>query len=178
MSWFEKIGLVEKHGEETVNPVSQELEQEETVDVEINSSKNVVDEIFAQNGIVNNGNSIYMIDSLMSNLPEEMTTAKKISTVRGNLTVFGKNISDLISDGNKRIEILNKSKEDILNDKNALIEGAKSDIENLKQAIENATVAIHEAEDIISSTNSSVVNEVKRIETLIGYCNEMEKEEK
>ena len=173
MSFLKRLGLVEE--EEQIAPIVTESVQdkEAEVDAEINSSVNVVDEIYAQNGLSDKGNSIYMVQSLINTLPDEMTTAKKQSTVAGILMVSGKSVSDLLNDATDRIDTLCAARDKIVSDRTDEIMDANSDIEELKKAIEVATIKIKEAEDIIAATKQSVGEEIDAIDTLVKFCEGM-----
>lgn len=173
MSWLEKMGLVER--EEPIVPVMPEvtLEPEVEVDAEINSTTNVVDEIYAQNDLSNKSNSIYTVQALIATLPAEMTTAKKQSTVSGILMVSGKSVTDLINDAQDRIDTLCAARDKIVGDRTNEITVANGDIEELKRAIEAATIKIKEAEDIIEATKKSVGDEIEVIDELVKFCEGM-----
>ena len=174
MSWLEKIGLVER--DEVVTDVSYDFSQEQEieVDAEINSATNIVDEIYSQNDLSDKSNSIFTVKALIDTLPEEMTTAKKQSTVAGILSVSGKSVADLIADAERRIETLCAAQDVVVNARTTEISMANADIEELKKAIESATIRIKEAEDIIAATKQSVSDEVKSIDALVEFCQGME----
>jgi hypothetical protein len=176
MGFFEKLGLVEREVDLVV-PVVPEVvaEPKIEVDAEINSSANVVEEIYAQNGLSDRSNSIYTVQALIDTLPDEMTTAKKQSTVSGILMVSGKSVSDLLNDAQNRIDILCAARDKIVGDRNDEIAVASTDIEALKQAIEAATIKIKEAENIISATKDSVGDEINVIDNLVKFCEGMNK---
>lgn len=173
MSFLKKLGLVEE--EEPIVPVATEPVQdlEEEVDAEINSTTNVVDEIYAQNDLSDKNNSIYTVQALINTLPDEMTTAKKQGTVSGILMVSGKSINDLLNDAKNRIDILCAARDKIVNDRTDEIAVASNDIEELKRAIEVATIRIKEAEDIIAATKQSVDEEIGAIDNLVKFCEGM-----
>jgi hypothetical protein len=176
MGFFEKLGLVEREVD-LVAPVVPEVvaEPKIEVDAEINSSANVVEEIYAQNGLSDRSNSIYTVQALIDTLPDEMTTAKKQSTVSGILMVSGKSVTDLLNDAQNRIDILCAARDKIVGDRNDEIAVASTDIEALKQAIEAATIKIKEAENIISATKDSVGDEINVIDNLVKFCEGMNK---
>jgi hypothetical protein len=176
MGFFEKLGLVEREVDLVV-PVVPEVvaEPKIEVDAEINSSANVVEEIYAQNGLSDRSNSIYTVQALIDTLPDEMTTAKKQSTVSGILMVSGKSVTDLLNDAQNRIDILCAARDKIVGDRNDEIAVASTDIEALKQAIEAATIKIKEAENIISATKDSVGDEINAIDNLVKFCEGMNK---
>lgn len=173
MSFLKKLGLVEE--EEPIVQVATEPVQdlEAEVDAEINSTTNVVDEIYAQNDLSDKNNSIYTVQALINTLPDEMTTAKKQSTVSGILMVSGKSIDDLLNDAQNRIDILCAARDKIVSDRTDEIASASNDIEELKRAIEVATIRIKEAEDIIAATKQSVDEEIGAIDNLVKFCEGM-----
>ena len=175
MSWLEKMGLVERERDDTTTAVAQEvmLGPEVEVDAEINSTANVVEEIYAQNNLSDKSNSIYTVQALISTLPTEMTTAKKQSTVSGILMVSGKSVADLLNDAQDRIDTLCAARDKIVGDRTDEIAVANSDIEELKKAIEAATIKIKEAEDIIEATKKSVNDEIDVIDELVKFCEGM-----
>jgi LPS O-antigen subunit length determinant protein (WzzB/FepE family) len=112
---------------------------------------------------------------LIDTLPDEMTTAKKQSTVSGILMVSGKSVNNLLDDAQNRIDVLCAARDKIVDDRTNEIAVANADIEELKKAIEIATIRIKEAEGIISATKDSVGDEINAIDNLIKFCEGMNK---
>jgi hypothetical protein len=173
MSFLEKLGLIER--EEVETPVTVPVAESPEVDanVEINSTENVIDEIYAQNGMSNKDNSIYAVQSFIDTLPSEMTTVKKQSSVYGILKVTGKSVESLLEDAESRIDILSLAKVKVFEEKDTVINAAKNDIEELKRAIEAANIVINDAEAIKESTAKAVSDEVDAIAELIKFCEGM-----
>lgn len=180
MGLFERWGLVER---EEINDfavamtpeVSHEEQMAIGVNADINSTVNVIDEIYEQNGLSDKSNSIYTVQALIDTLPEEMTTAKKQTTVSGILMVSGKSVEHLLNDAQNRVNTLSVARDEIVNEKTTEIEEANHDIEELKKAIETATIKIKEASEIIDATNKAVDNEVNSIGCLVKFCEGMNK---
>lgn len=173
MSWLERMGLVER--EEPAFLVEDVVtEPEVEVDADIDSTVDVVNEIYAQNGMSDRNNSIYTVQALIDTLPEEMTTAKKQNTVSGILMVSGKTVSSLLNDAGSRIDTLCAARDKIVSEYTAEINAANADIEELKKAIEAANIRIKNSEDIIAETTKSVDAEIKAIDNLVEFCNGME----
>lgn len=176
MGFFEKLGLVEREVEPVVEVAPEVIaEPEVEVDAEINSAVNVVDEIYAQNNLADKSDSIYTVQALIDTLPDEMTTARKQSTVSGILMVSGKSVANLLRDAENRIDILCAARDKIINDRTAEIAVASNDIEELKKAIEIATIKIKEAEEIIAATKDLVGDEIYAINNLVKFCEGMNK---
>lgn len=173
MGLLEKWGLIER--EEVDVPVPVQTAETPTVEAnaEINSTENVIDEIYAQNGMSNKDNSIYAVQSFIDTLPAEMTTAKKQASVYGILKVTGKSVDSLLLDAENRKNILAAANNKIVKENDEVINTAKADIEELKKAIEAANITIKNAEEIKESTIKAVDDEMKAIEELVQFCEGM-----
>lgn len=173
MSFLERLGLIEK--EEIEIPTSIPTAEAHATDAnaEINSTENVITEIYAQNGLADKDNSIYAVQSFIDTLPSEMTTAKKQSSVYGILKVTGKSVESLVADAENRITTLVAARDKVIAEKNADIDIAKADIESLKQAIEHATILINNAEEVKESVGKSVNDEIVAIKELVKFCEGM-----
>ena len=171
MSFLERLGLIEREEVEISVPVSA-VESVEA-NAEIHSTENVIDEIYAQNGMSNKDNSIYAVQSFIDTLPAEMTTAKKQASVYGILKVTGKSVESLLLDAEDRVNMLVAANNKIINEKDEVINNAKADIEELKKAIEAANIVIKNAEEIKESTMKAVDDEIKAIDELVQFCEGM-----
>ena len=173
MSFLEKLGLIER--EEVETSVAVPVAESPAVDanVEINSVENVIDEIYAQNGMSNKDNSIYAVQSFNDTLPAEMTTAKKQASVYGILKVTGKSVDSLLMDAEDRVNMLVAANNKVVKEKDEVINTAKADIEELKKAIEAANITIKNAEEIKESTMKAVEDEIKAIDELVQFCEGM-----
>lgn len=176
MGWLDKLFVVEENNEHVVEPI---VFDDNAVNVEvsadIDSAINVIDEIYEQNGLADKSDSIYTVKALIDTLPEEMTTAKKQTTVSGILMVSGKSVEHLLNDAQNRVNTLSVARDEIVNEKTTEIEEANRDIEALKEAIEVATIKIKEASELIAATNKSVDNEINAIDGLVKFCEGMNK---
>jgi len=173
MSFLEKLGLIER--EEVETSVTVPVAEPPAVDanIEINSTENVIDEIYAQNGMSNKDNSIYAVQSFIDTLPAEMTTAKKQASVYGILKVTGKSVDSLLMDAEDRVNMLVAANNKVAKEKDEVINIAKADIEELKKAIEAANITIKNAEEIKESTMKAVEDEIKAIDELVQFCEGM-----
>ena len=178
MSFLKKLGLVE---EEIPEVPTQAADVEATdvqsceVDAEIDSTENIVADIYAQNNMSDTSNSIYTVRAYMDKLPSEMTTVKKQQTVAGILEVSGMSVDVLLADAAKRTETLTAARDSVVAEREAEIAAANADIEALKSAIEAAQAKIKHAEDVMASTRNHVYNELCAIENLVKFCEGMVK---
>lgn len=176
MSFLKKLGLIEDDVTEATDQVAEvsNVNSHETeVDAEIDSTENIVADIYVQNGMADTSNSIYTVRAYMEKLPSEMTTAKKQQTVAGILEVSCMSIEVLLADAAKRTEILSAARDAVIADRDAEIATANTDIEALKSAIEVAQAKIKHAEDIKASTKNCVCDELCAIENLVRFCEGM-----
>ena len=173
MGLLEKWGLVEKEEVDVQAPIKMHEMATVEANAEINSTENVIDEIYAQNDMSNKDNSIYVVQSFIDTLPAEMTTAKKQSSVYGILKVTGKSVDSLLMDAEERKNILVAARDKSIAEKDDVINSAKADIEELKKAIEAANIIIQHAEEVKESIAKSVSDEVAVIEELVKFCEGM-----
>lgn len=175
MSFLKKLGLIEEEVVETpVEYIEDDVAPTPEVDADIDSTENIIADIYQQNEMSDTSNSIYTVRAYMDQLPSEMTTAKKQQTVAGILAVSQKSVADLLVDAKNREDVLRAARDKIIGERTAEVATANADIEALKQAIEAATIKIKSAEDIIAATNKSIDAELKVIDDLIEFCNGME----
>lgn len=167
-----RMGLVEHEEEDIPIPVATEVPKVEA-NADINSTENVIADIYAQNGVSDKENSIYAVQSFIDTLPSEMTTAKKQSSVAGILKVTGKSVDSLLMDAENRVGILTSANDKIIAEKNEVIEAARADIECLKQSIERCEMMIQEAESIKETVSKSVSDEISVINELVKFCEGM-----
>ena len=173
MNFLERFGLIEREEVDVKTPVQVPEEPTVEANAEINSTENVVDEIYAQNGMSNKDNSIYAVQSFIDTLPAEMTTAKKQSSVYGILKVTGKSVDSLLLDADNRVNMLFAASNKIVREKDEVINTAKADIEDLKKAIEAANILIKNAEEVKDSTIKAVNDEIEAINELVKFCEGM-----
>ena len=173
MGLLEKWGLVEREDVDVQVPVAMSEAPTVEANAEIDSTENVIDEIYAQNGMSNKDNSIYAVQSFIDTLPAEMTTVKKQSSVYGILKVTGKSVDSLLMDAKERMSILVAARDKSIAEKDEVINSAKTDIEDLKKAIEAANIIIQHAEDVKESIAKSVSDEITAIEELVKFCEGM-----
>ena len=173
MSFLERLGLIEREDIDAKTPALMPEAPVVEANAEINSTENVIDEIYEQNGMSNKDNSIYAVQSFIDTLPAEMTTAKKQSSVYGILKVTGKSVESLLIDAEDRANILAAANNKIVKEQDKIINTAKADIEELKKAIETANITIKNAEEIKESTIKAVDDEIKVIDELVKFCEGM-----
>lgn len=186
MSFFEKLGLVARDEDpgvgvgtnvsmEELTPVDAAVPAVADVSAEVESATNVVAEIYEQNGLAGNGDSIFTIQALIDTLPDTMPTATMQTTVAGILAVSGKSLDNLLADAQTRIDTLDVACDAIVDEQTTAIGEAERDIEAMKAAIEVAQGKIKAANELIAGTKQSVDAEIAVINGLINFCEGMKK---
>lgn len=186
MGFFERLGLVECEadagGGTNAAAAVQELTSVEAaapqvvdVSAEVDSATNVVAEIYEQNGLSTEGDSIFTIQALIDTLPDTMPTATKQSTIAGILAVSGKSLDKLLEDASTRINTLDVACDAIVDEQTTAINEAEQDIETMKKAIEVAQGKIKAATELMAGTKQSVDAEIAAITGLINFCEGMKK---
>ena len=89
--------------------------EEGRVEVELDSvnTDTLIDDIYTQNDLYDKSQSIFKVDELINSLPKEMVTETKRTSVLSILSSFGLTATEVVDDGEKRIEVLNGIKEKI-----------------------------------------------------------------
>ena len=82
--------------------------EEENVEVELDSvnTDTLIDDIYTQNDLYDKSQSIFKVEELINSLPKEMVTETKRASVLSILGSFGLTATEVVNDGEKRIEVL------------------------------------------------------------------------
>lgn len=117
------MGLLKSIGKAFVEEVTIELNDEErdddllieSVDAELDNVNinTLIDDIYTQNDLYDKSQSIFKVEELINSLPKEMVTDTKRSSVLSILGSFSVTAMEVITDGERRLEILNSVKEKI-----------------------------------------------------------------
>ena len=174
MGLFEKFGLVEREEAPAVPEYVPEPAPDTSVEANVQSTENIIGEIYTANGFDEKADSIHTVQALIDTLPAEMTNQKKQATVAGILKVSGKSVQALMNDADERLDLLRSALAKVVSDRTSEIDAAKEHIEQLKEQIELETRAIQNAENIIECAKDSIEDEVKHITELRAFCEGME----
>lgn len=176
---FEKLGLVEQVSTEQPEPeqydsgytgYEEQPEVEATLE-EVNTDT-LIDDIYAENGVIEKSRSIYKIQDVLNSLPKEMPTGAKKTTVVSLLSSFGLTVTEVTDDGNNRVNILRKIQTDINNNADELIADYESQIESLKEEIAGKEKLIAAEKDKKNKSNDIIDVELEALEGLINFIEE------
>lgn len=184
-SFFEKLGLVESEvtseyempevadvnvgvyfgpSIEQPTPVQAEVPDGDTIDIEAVYSANNMNPADAV--------TVYKIKDVIDTFPSEMPTKTKRATVKNLMMTLGYDAAAIISDAEKRKELLRT----VGNDKmNALFDEMKSNdqqIESMKEQIEALTNRNVEAGAAIEKITNTVQDELKMISSIEDFIEE------
>lgn len=198
MSVFEKLNIVEKvendtakttisvntedNNEEcteieTTSEAATEKAPEKSIDlpqtekVRISEAKNLsVGEIYTKSGIKEGGvNTIFMLEKFIGALPEKLPADIKKESVMSILDASDTNLNVLISDGDKRLSILQQYSQDYTKSANKAVEQYKAEIEKLNKLIKDYEEQIYLRESMLSEQNSSIKKESEKIAAVIDF---------
>lgn len=174
MGLFKAIGkafVEEVPVEDYETPISTDAIEEELVEAELEdvNVNTLIDDIYAQNDLLDKSRSIFKVEELIASLPKEMVTDTKRASVLAILGSFNLTATEVLEDGERRIDVLNSIKEQIDADcRNAVLD-KEAQIEELKKAIASLTVEIANDQDRMKSSDEIILIEMEKIKSLVGF---------
>lgn len=199
MDMFEKLNLVERFNNETLetSPVSnidlveekgpEEEQYTYKSDIEVSDSieegtqetnkrnyaedKNMsIEEIYTEFKVDDNGiNTIFMLEKFINALPESIPFEIKKQSVINILEASKINLNTLISDGEKRLNILNSFAKDYSNSTTDIVDQYKAEIIKLNNLINNYEEQIHLKKSMLLEQNNIIKFETERISSTINF---------
>lgn len=173
MSWFEKLGLVERVDEPDYENPELILEDLPKAEIDANvegvSNDTLISDLYKANELSDLSKSIFKVDELINSLPKEMATKTKRETVLAILTSFGLNADIVNEDGVNRINLLNAALKEMLDTYNNELTNCKETVEEHKKAIEDIEKHIAFVEQTSKSCNEKITVETNKIQTLIDF---------
>ncbi|MDF2881150.1 MAG: hypothetical protein K0R54_1707 [Clostridiaceae bacterium] len=198
MSVFEKLNLVEKvdNNSYQTNSISKNDSEEDNQPVELehhideyntnppepikedvqaidaeNLDRNMsIEDIYARFGMNGSSiNTVFMLEKFIDALPENLPLDIKRQSVINILKASDTNLNMLISDGEKRLNILNTFAKDYYNSTTQAIVNYKSEIEKLNALINNYREQIQLKESMLSEQNNVVKYETEKINNTINF---------
>ena len=165
-AFVEEVPVEEYEESIDTNVVEEELVEAELEDVNVNT---LIDDIYVQNNLFDKSHSIFKVEELIASLPKEMVTDTKRASVLAILGSFNLTATEVIEDGERRIDVLNSIKEQIDADCKNTVANKESQIEEFKKAIANLTVEISNEQDRMKVSDSLISDEVVKINNLVRF---------
>ena len=152
-------------------PIEVEAVEEEVVEAEIEEvdTNTLIEDIYTQNDLFDKSRSIFKVEELIASLPKEMVTDTKRASVLAILGSFNLTATEVLVDGEKRIDILNAIKKQIDEGCKNAVSDKEMQIEELKKSIETLTIEIANEQECMKTSDEIISNEVDKINNLIKF---------
>lgn len=165
-AFVEEVPVEDYEAPISTDAIEEELVEAELEDVNVNT---LIDDIYAQNDLLDKSRSIFKVEELIASLPKEMVTDTKRASVLAILGSFNLTATEVLEDGERRIDVLNSIKEQIDADcRNAVLD-KEAQIEELKKAIASLTVESANDQDRMKSSDEIILIEMEKIKSLVGF---------
>lgn len=163
------LGVIQEDCEniKTYNLVDNDIK---VVHKELNDQKNMsVSEIYSLNGLENsNINTVFMLGNFINALPENLPHDVKKSSVMNIVQASNTDLSKLLSDGKRRINVLNKFESDYRSSTSNDIKECQLEIIKLKELINNYEEQIRRKEIMLEEQNHIIKYETQKIGSIIN----------
>lgn len=116
-------------------------------------------------------NTIYIIDSYLKALPDNLPTDIKLQSVLGIISASKMNIEQLLSDGDKRLEVLTQFLKNFMDTSNKVIDENEQEIQILTEKINHHKNVIEARKKLQEEQKSIIAFEVQKIENIINFVN-------
>ena len=162
---------VPMEGDEEPIGMGADFIEEELVGAELEDVNVVtlIDDIYTQNDLFDKSRSIFKVEELIASLPKEMVTDTKRSSVLAILGSFNLTATEVVEDGEKRVDVLNSIKEQIDADCKNTVSEKEAQIEELKKAIATLTIEIANEQERTKTSDELILNETTKINNLIRF---------
>jgi len=158
---------------ETVTKSYEPSNEEKQMNIKVDSrcnSKMTIKEIYSSFSMENSDiNTIFMlgnfINALPDNLPYEVRKQSVMNIIQASKTDFRK----LISDGEKRLNILNQFGNEYYNSTSNTIDEYKAEITRLNSLINSYREDIHKKETMLEEQNNIIKYEAEKIGSIINF---------
>ena len=140
-------------------------------DVELESvdTNTLINDVYTQNDLFDMSHSIFKVEELITSLPKEMATDTKRASVLAILSSFNLTATEVVEDGEKRIDVLKGVKDKIDSDCKITIAEKETQIEEFKKAIEALTVEIANEHEKMKKSDEIVSAEMAKVEALVNF---------
>lgn len=155
--------------------IPADFENVETVTTETNvelegvNTNTLINDVYTQNDLFDMSHSIFKVEELIASLPKEMATDTKRASVLAILGSFNLTATEVVEDGEKRVDVLKGVKAKIDSDCKLTITEKETQIEEFKKAIEALTVEIANEYEKMKKSDEIVSAEVSKVEALVNF---------
>lgn len=196
MSVFEKLNLVEKVDTEAINKNNSqqdnsiyENEMEKTQDYKMEDtdydnvsadydleqknkfeSNMTINEIYSEYDLINsNINTVFMLGNFINALPENLPNDIKKKTVMNIINASNTDLNNLITDGEKRLNVLKQFSDDFYSTIEASVSSYNTEIAKLTTLIEDYKEQISIKTNMLEEQNHVIKYEAQKINSIIDF---------
>lgn len=195
---MEILGLIEKiesSQEITANPMETEEEEKEyenvaeninqvttvTESIQVDNNAQNTEEIYQEKLDINDiylkfgpstdsTNTIYIIDSYLKALPDNLPSDIKLQSVLSIVAASKMDIDQLLNDGSKRVEVLAQFFKNFMNYNNNIIDENEKEITILTEKINHHKKIIEGRKKLQEDQKSAVEFELQKIQNIIDFA--------
>lgn len=173
-NFFKNIGkafIEEVPSDNYEAPINVESVEEEAMEVELEGVdvNTLIDDIYTQNDLFDKTRSIFKVEELITSLPKEMATNTKRASVLAILSSFNLTATEIVEDGENRLDVLDGVKAKVDTDSKIAIADKEAQIEELKKNIETLTVEIANEQEKMKKSDEIISSEIEKVKALIQF---------
>lgn len=157
------------------NKKSTELIEENNITDYINENSEAdrlfsVDEIYLNSNLENKKiNTVFLIDSYVKALPENLPTEVKRQAVLNIIKASDMNINLLVKDGQDRLNILNKFITDVTTKTENIVKTCEDEIKDLYKKIDEYKKRIDDRQKFQEEQKAFIDYEVQKVQNIIDF---------
>lgn len=158
----------------TINTETENINESEYKECKVNFMDKILqtNEIYNKSNIEKNDiNTVFIINSFIKALPENLPVEIKRQSVLNIIIASGMNLENLIEDGNNRLSILNTYINEFSKETENTIIQYQMEIENLNKKIDEYKNNIKTRDKLQQEQNAIITYEIQKIEEIIGFIN-------
>ena len=162
--------LEKTENDDAVNMAAYDMEPV-VAEAELSSvnAETLIDDIYAQNNLMDKSKSIFKVEELINSLPKEMVTATKQASVLAILGSFGLTATAVLADGDQRMNVLATINKQIGDNCVATVTSKEAEIEEMKKKIAELQADIAAELDTHKKSSEAITKEVARIDDLVEF---------
>lgn len=164
---------IEKPAKEVYTESFETINEKKHDDVRLDSKydRNMpIEQIYDLNGMENsNINTVFMLGNFINALPENLPYEVRKQSIMNIIVASNTNLRNLLSDGEKRLNVLNKYTREHHTATNNAIKEYNEEIIKLSNLINTYKEQIRIKEAMLQEQNNTIQYEMERISNIIGF---------
>lgn len=161
----------EKMEHKCLEPASEPKNTYNKIDFKQNG-KLTIEEIYSSYGVENsNINTIFMLGNFIDALPESLPYDVRKKSVISIVNSSNADLTMLIDDGKKRLDVLSQFSIDYHASANNTVEGYKKEIAELRKLINDYEKKIEVNENLLKEQDNIIKYEIDKMKSIIDFFN-------